>query len=112
MTNEERQKVARAFLEKCLEELQRKGEGYTVGDDVNGNFAVQAALAGGTPAESWLHGFAKHLTPIIRHARGLPEGPESISHRLMDAINYLLIRVSMLQDSGEIDIFSSKEVEA
>lgn len=102
----QRDKLIRDFLAGiCFPLLESKGASYAQTDvqpDVNSNFKRQAVVWGVTPLQAWGIYFGKHIDAIQTHIRtGGSFESEPIHLRIADAVNYLLILYSLLEEQKE-----------
>lgn len=111
MTNLEFKETKKYLLDKCQEIMDAKQPEYTQKNiDVLNNFKSTAESIGIEPMEVWAVFFNKHIQAILTHA-GDPNmhQAEPIETRYADAINYLLLGFSLLQDRPKKDIISGTE---
>lgn len=109
MTNEQRNDIAQNIFNECLHLLKNKGIAYSGEEDVNSNFKVVAQLIGRTKYEVWSVYFMKHILSILHAIEHNPHAPvektEGMNGRIYDAINYLIILASLIDEDkqGEIN---------
>lgn len=101
MTADERARFIKAFLDRyCFDVLRTKGREYSRGEeDVNSNFK-RVAVAVGSDQETVVFVYLmKHIDSIAHFVktRTTPSG-ESIFDRIGDAVNYLLILASVIEE--------------
>ena len=111
MTQQEFKETKKYLLDKCQEIMEAKQPEYTQKNiDILNNFKCSAKFIGIEPMEVWAVFFNKHIQAILTHA-GDPYMPqaEPIESRYADAINYLLLGFSILQDRPKKDIISGTE---
>lgn len=90
------------FMANCLGLLTNKGAEYSRGEtDVNSNFKRVAAAIGSDPVTVAYVYLAKHLDSIANFVktRETPSG-EGIQGRLHDAVNYLAIMGSLIEEAS------------
>lgn len=106
MNHKQRLELIRHFFEtKCIPTLEAKGHDYTNGtikDDPNANFKIVGDMLHMSPLMTWAVYFMKHITAIITFVNGTDLKSESINERILDAINYLFILYTMLEDESTI----------
>ena len=102
MTNKERDELAQVLIKDCLNLLRSKGQAYSGNDDVNSNFKKVAELLGLSKYQVWNVYFNKHIFSINNAIKDNPINPqdrtEGLYGRIIDAINYLIILASLLQE--------------
>ena len=111
MTKQEFEENKKDLLEECQKIMDAKQPEYTQKNlDVLHNFKCSAKFIGIEPMEVWAVFFNKHIQAILTHA-GDPNMPqaEPMLTRYADAINYLLLGFSLLQDRPKKDIISGTE---
>jgi len=111
MNQQEFQETRNYLLDKCQEIMEAKQPEYTQKNiDILNNFKSTAESIGIEPMEVWAVFFNKHIQAILTHA-GDPYMPqaEPIESRYADAINYLLLGFSLIQDRPKKDIISGTE---
>lgn len=112
MTLENRQALAEALFEDCLQLLKDKGEAYSGKKDALANFKINAERMGLSKYQIWAVYFNKHIDSINNAVKDNPEQPsdktEGLSGRIVDAINYLIILKALLtediQNDSELEI--------
>lgn len=103
MTKDERAEYVQKFLDTfCFPVMGTKGEEYSRGEeDCNSNFKRVAEATGLTPLQVAYVYLAKHLDSIASYVkRGQVFSDEGIEGRLGDAINYLLILGSLIEEAS------------
>lgn len=111
MNGNERQQLAAAYVETCLEELLRKGMEYAVDGDPNGNFKRVAAKSGQTVGQVWSTHFNKHLDAIENFIKEPSRDmAEPIEGRIRDAVNYLIILYTLIVE-GQFNTTSKRASE-
>lgn len=101
--------IMKFFDEQCFTKLREKGKEYNINGDVNGNFKKIAALTTVDAKMVWLVHFSKHLDSIINYIKeGRVSCDEPIEGRIADAVNYLLILASMIEEERKDHIAYSK----
>lgn len=95
MKAEEREKYIEEFLKKCKEIRDSKGASYARATDVNANFKRVAVDLKRHPLEVWAVYFHKHTDAIFGYIQGIEES-EPIEERIADAVNYLLILLTLI----------------
>lgn len=103
MTNNERAEFIKAFLDKyCTSVLESKGREYSREEvDVNSNFKRVGEAIGAEPTKvAWVYTL-KHIDSISTFIKTRKEGTEPIAGRIGDAINYLFIIASLLEEENE-----------
>lgn len=107
MKAEQRAELIKDLMDRCLETLTRKGNDYKTIEDVNGNFKELARELSTperqlTPYDIWYVFFAKHLSAVKNFiTRGSLES-EPIEDRILDAVNYLLILHTLIEENKRI----------
>jgi len=103
----ERAEYIQNLIDSCLGLLANKGAEYSRGEeDVNSNFKRVAEAIGSDPVSVAYVYFLKHIDSITNYVktRQTPSG-EPIEGRIHDAINYLAILGSLIEEqrlqSGE-----------
>lgn len=92
------------FMNNCLGLLANKGSEYSRGEaDVNSNFKRVAEAIGSDPISVAYVYFLKHIDSITNYVktRETPSG-EPIEGRLHDAVNYLAIIGSLIEESNDL----------
>lgn len=105
MTATEREAFVKEFLDKwCMPVMQAKGGEYSRGEaDVNSNFKRVAQDLGVAPEfAAWVY-LRKHLDSIANFIKN-PNTPlsEPIEGRLGDALNYILILASLIEEAKHV----------
>jgi hypothetical protein len=92
--------VRKMFDEKCMKILEAKGHDYSHGGeiDANRNIKTVAKLLDVSPKLVWAIYFWKHLDAILGWVKGTELRSESLDDRMTDAINYLFILASLVED--------------
>ena len=111
MNQHEFKETKKYLLDKCQEIMDAKQPEYTQKNiDVLNNFKSTAESIGIEPMKVWAVFFNKHIQAILTHA-GDPNmhQAEPIESRYADAINYLLLGFSLIQDRPKKDIISGTE---
>jgi hypothetical protein len=111
MTKQEFEETKKYLLDICQQIMDVKQPEYTQKNlDILHNFKSTAESIGIEPMEVWAVFFNKHIQAILTHA-GDPymHQAEPIESRYADAINYLLLGFSLLQDRPKKDIISGTE---
>ena len=111
MTKQEFEETKKYLLDICQQIMDVKQPEYTQKNlDILHNFKSTAESIGIEPMEVWAVFFNKHIQAILTHA-GDPymHQAEPIESRYADAINYLLLGFSILQDRPKKDIISGTE---
>lgn len=101
MRADERAEYINNLIDSCLGLLANKGQEYSRGEaDVNSNFKRVAEAIGSDPVSVAYVYFLKHIDSITNYVktRETPSG-EPIQGRIQDAINYLAILGSLIQES-------------
>lgn len=100
MTQEERAKYIAGFLEgHCFKLLATKGVEYTLsGLDVNNNFKRLGNELNLDPNKVLWIFLKKHLDAILNFINNGKVESEPIEGRIADAVNYLLILASILEE--------------
>lgn len=104
MNAHDRSKYIEKLIDSCLGLLADKGAEYSRGEeDVNSNFKRVAASVGSDPVTVAYVYMAKHLDSIANYVktRETPSG-EPIEGRIHDAINYLAILGSLIEESKDV----------
>jgi len=108
-------KTAEKFFEdNCMGELDRKGADYSHGGQVDAgrNFKRVAEKLDISLYIVWSIYFWKHIDSIFGWLNGNGLKAEGIDSRITDAINYLLILMSLLEDEGKVtDLITNIVVE-
>lgn len=116
MTSEERAQYIEGFIENhCKSVMESKGVEYSRGeDDCNSNFKRLAGELGLSPEQvNWVY-LKKHLDSIayaVKEGRFF-DGSEPIEERVGDAINYLFILASLIEERRQEHIVSSRSMTA
>jgi hypothetical protein len=100
----ERANFVEEFLdERCHPVMASKGEEYSRGEtDCNSNFKRVGAAVGAHPITICYVYLAKHLDSIASYVKtGEVKSDEPIESRIGDAINYLLIMASLIEENRE-----------
>lgn len=103
MKADERATYIENLINDCLGLLADKGAEYSRGEaDVNSNFKRVAEAIGSDPVTVAYVYLAKHLDSIASYVktRETPSG-EPIQGRIQDAINYLAIMGSLIEETKE-----------
>jgi hypothetical protein len=105
ITHEVRRQIIQEFLAThCFPVLKAKGQDYAQTDrqdDVNANFKRAAERWGTTVLQAWGVYFGKHIDAIETYIRrGGQAESEPIIGRITDAVNYLFILVTLLEDAA------------
>lgn len=104
MTIEEREKLAKAFFELCLETLRKKGADYKEGDDCVGNFKKEGERIRLTKYQVWSVYSNKHFTSIMNAIARNPNNPQTVSEplprRIKDLVNYCVCLLGLLVEDG------------
>lgn len=102
MTLEDRQSLATDLLASCLLLLKDKGEAYSGKEDVLNNFKENGKKLGLSKYQIWAVYANKHIDSINNAIKYNPNKPidktEGLRGRIIDAINYLIILESLLQE--------------
>lgn len=102
MTVEDRQDLASDLLASCLILLRSKGEAYSGKEDVLANFKENGRKLGLSKYQIWAVYANKHIDSINNAIKDNPNKPvdktEGLRGRVIDAINYLIILESLLQE--------------
>ena len=103
MKFEERAAYILPILTACGDALQHKGAEYARSDDSNANFKRVGNWLGLAPETVCLVYLFKHLDALKYYADRLLSGEvpiltEPIKGRVMDAVNYVLILGSLIQE--------------
>lgn len=105
MNGNERADFAHVFFIKCQMLAQKKGAEYSVDSDVNGNFKRVATETGQTVEQVWNTFFQKHLDSVRNYIKDPilygSTATEPIEERLKDAVNYLMILASMIEEKRQ-----------
>ena len=91
MTLENRQALAEALFEDCLQLLRDKGEAYSGKKDALANFKINAERMGLSKYQIWAVYFNKHIDSINNATRkvilgDLPEGHKAIITKLVPSV--------------------------
>lgn len=100
----QRAKFIEDFLDTfCRPVMETKGEEYSRGEaDCNSNFKRVAEGVGSDPVTICYVYLAKHLDSIANFVKtGATKSEESIEGRIGDAVNYLLILASLIEEQKE-----------
>lgn len=111
MTKQEFEETKKYLLDICQQIMDAKQPEYTQKNlDILHNFKCSAKFINIEPMEVWAVFFNKHIQSILAHA-GDPtmHQAEPLETRYADAINYLLLGFSLLQDRPKKDIISGTE---
>lgn len=104
MTTEQRKEIVSDMFAKAIAVIEDKGKAYSGDTDTLSNFKIIAQQSGITKYEVWYVYFMKHMLAISNSIKDSPEFPvektESMSGRIMDAINYLTILQCMLEEDN------------
>lgn len=102
MNNKEFTKIVENRCEAIKACLIRKGEEYSSNEDRLHNFFEAAKLMRTTPEEALLGFLTKHLVSIIDIIKNVEKGKipteETVSEKLMDAENYLILLEALLTE--------------
>ena len=108
LTLENRQALAEALFEDCLQLLRDKGKAYSGDKDALANFKINAERMGLSKYQIWAVYFNKHIDSINNAVKDNPDKPadktEGLSGRIVDAINYLIILKALLTEDNAEDI--------
>ena len=106
MTLENRQALAEALFEDCLQLLKDKGEAYSGKKDALANFKINAERMGLSKYQIWAVYFNKHIDSINNAIKDNPSTPtdksEGLGSRIVDAINYLIILKALLTEDLDV----------
>lgn len=92
MTHEERDKIIKETIDRCLTLLRTRALGYATDDDALHNFRNAAKLQGCTMAQALDGMMAKHTVSIYDMVRSGKEYDLKIwDEKICDNINYLLL---------------------
>lgn len=104
MKVDERHEFVKAYLnDVCLPSLYEKGQEYATEDgDSNGNFKRVARETDDTTLRVWNSFFQKHLDSIRNFVKDPNrQTAEPIEMRIADAINYLLILRTLIEEERQ-----------
>lgn len=102
MEFKERAEFIKSFIDKHVHPVMAaKGEEYSRGEeDCNSNFKRVAEAVGGDPITICYVYLAKHLDSIASYVKtGEVKSDEPIEGRIGDAVNYLLILASLIEET-------------
>lgn len=84
--------------------LHSKGLEYSRSEDVLANFKRTAEAYGITPLQAWGSHFDKHVDAIKNYCKtGATTSNEGIMGRILDASNYLLLLMAMIEEGLRIE---------
>jgi len=106
MNNQQRNDLIKQFIDKYVFGiLTTKGKDYAGNEDANSNFKMVAERVGQPGVDkymTWAVYFMKHLMSIETWLRTRKLESEPLITRIADAVNYLLILMTMLAEDGII----------
>jgi hypothetical protein len=108
MNAKDREKVFTELFNDCLETARRKGRDYSTHADaeidMNSNFKVLADMMGPNVDKYvvWDVYFMKHIMAIQSFIATRKLESEGIRGRILDAINYLAILESLIEEDKQI----------
>ncbi len=99
MTEEQFKSLINAQTKKEFDVLFKKGVEYTqASKDKLINFKETAAYIQITTLQAWAVHFYKHITAIFSYIKREKTLSESIQDRILDARNYLLLLLAIIQE--------------
>lgn len=103
MTNQNRTELTQQLFQEIVELMKNKGAAYSGNQDVNSNFKKLASELGLSKYQVWAVYFMKHIHSIINAIEDNPYCPvertEGLHGRIKDAIAYLAILYSLVEDN-------------
>ena len=93
----ERNEKVKTLFNECLVVLESKGNDYTK-KSANDNFDIVGEFVGISKYGVWATYFYKHLSAIMSFIKNGKLESEPIKGRILDAINYLGILYTMIDE--------------
>ena len=103
MKHETREQLISTLLERAAELRLVKGNDYSGMEDVNLNFKRGAARVGLDAKTVTMIYLMKHMDAIETFVRDGKVKSEPIEGRIVDAVNYLLILASIIEEEKETE---------